>query len=637
MKFVLFIGWILLIVVCSDLVGSALRLRLSFLPERQALATGARVNIGGPGALADFVHSTLLGFTTLWVSLSLAYVFGIATQRLIIATVGFATIAAALAQRRNVVRWAYSRIKLWGLVGAAALLASLVTPTINPYDDPEYFFLISKILRTGSIVEYFSVRRPITLGGWTFIQAIFSAGPAGAAFVASIDVILGSILFLLCAILLGAGVWPALPTALTAVLAVQHFQVNLGTAIGMAGMCAVVACLSLPACAPRNSFTPVSLAVMAVTIRPQLGLIAITGIAAFLCHNRARSLLIGAAVVTGVSAIWAAIFLRDTGLLPLSMSPGYNPQLANLIEDPLLYHRSTLSDLASVCRQQWAVAGLTSIAAVICGGQSVTSKHGAATRNEFRVIGAFCIAAAATVVGMVWASGPRGADLQRYYIPIADGVLYVFLIRSAVHFLQRGPYRLSKSLWLPVAGMTIVWCIATLRSAEKLSAPTELVGRICNTVLTAQEQRVFEALPSVGSYTLLAIECPVGNFEISSHTMLGDLFWSTRGDYFDIDWKPERSASWLQTHGVDRLVYLDNDRSPTFGLALWRTYLEQLKSPSSDSALEEKRELSYEVESLEKFRTLSQHCESLRIPIQDPQGPLVVVDLRQCKGRDSTR
>ena len=327
MKLVLFIGWLLLIFICSDLVGSALRLRLSLLPRRQAWATGGPGK-GELGAPVDFVHSTLLGFATLWVSLSVAYAIGIATQGVIVAFIGFSAVAAALVtQRRDVVGWARSRLTLWGLVGAVALFALFVTPTFNVSDDPEYFFFIDKLLRTGSIVEYFSYRRPITLGGWTFIQAIFSAGPAGVAFVASIDAVLGGILLMLCAILLGISAWAALPAALVGVLVVQVFQVNLGTAIGVAAMCAVLVALSLPACAPKSSFTSLAFAVMAVTIRPQLGLIAIIGIAVVLWRNRSTSLLIVGVILGGISIVWIAIFLRDTGgLLPLSTSPGYNPQ-----------------------------------------------------------------------------------------------------------------------------------------------------------------------------------------------------------------------------------------------------------------------------------------------------------------------
>jgi hypothetical protein len=120
MKFVLFIGWVLLIFICSDLVGSALRFGQSLRPRGQASATG---HGGEHGAPVDFVHSTLLGFATLWVSLSVAYALGIATQGVIVAFIGFSALAAALAQRRHVVSWARSRLTLWGLVGAVALCA----------------------------------------------------------------------------------------------------------------------------------------------------------------------------------------------------------------------------------------------------------------------------------------------------------------------------------------------------------------------------------------------------------------------------------------------------------------------------------------------------------------------------------
>ena len=109
----------------------------------------------------------------------------------------------------------------------------------------------------------------------------------------------------------------------------------------------------------------------------------------------------------------------------------------------------------------------------ICGWLSLTTKHGAAIRGEFLVLGAFFVGAVATVVGMIAMIGPKALTFQRYYFPVVDGVLYVFLIRSAVHVLQRGPVRLSAYGSLPIAGMTAVLCIAILMSAENLSVPTE--------------------------------------------------------------------------------------------------------------------------------------------------------------------
>jgi hypothetical protein len=634
MKLVLFIGWVVFIFICSDFVGSALRFRLSFLPVRRASATDH--DTGERGAAVDFVHSTLLGFAALWVCLSVAYAIGIATQYLIVAFIGLAAVAAALAQYRNFISLARSRLTLWGLVGATALLASFVTPTFNRFDDPEYFFLINKLLRIGSIVEYFNYRRPGTLGGWTFIQAIFSAGPAGTAFVASIDAIAGSILFLFCTLLLGIGTLAALPAALSLVLVVSFFQVNLGTAIAMAAMCAVLVSLSLPASAPRNSLTPIALAVMAVTIRPQLGLIAIIGIAVVLWRNRSTLLIVGA-VLVGITTLWVVIFLRDTGLLPLSMSPGLNPQVFKQIEDPLLYQTSLLSQVvASFWQDRWAAGSLslTVLAVVICGWQSVLTKHSAAIRNEFRVLGAFSIAVAATVVVMVAALRPVAQNYVRYYIPVVEGFLYVFWIRSAVHVVQRGLGGLSRYASLPFAVMAVALCVAIVVSAQKLSVPAESSGRICPQLLSPEERRAFEVVPRGSGYTLLAINCPVGSFDTSSRVMMNDLFFATQGDYFDIASDAQGTAKWLRKEGVDRLVYLDKDTSPSFGPRTWRNFLKELKSDSSESARWTRREFSYVLESLEKLRKLAQYCESLRIPIRDPQGPLVIVDVRECKNRD---
>ena len=353
-------------------------------------------------------------------------------------------------------------------------MASFVTPVFNPYDDPEYFFHVSKLLRTGSIVEYFNYRRPETLGGWTFLQAIFSAGPAGLAFVASIDAVLGGVLFLCCALSLGIGPLAALPAAQCLVLVVSLFQANLGTAVTMAAMCAVLVSLSLPACAPKNSLTPLALAVMAVTIRPQLGLIAIVGIAVVLWRNRSTPLLIAGAILVGITTLWVAIFYRDTGLLPLSLHPGLNPLVFKQIENPSLYKTPLLSEIVSTFWvNRWATGSLslTVLAAVVCGWLSVAGEPPPATRSEFRVLGAFSIAVIATSVLLVATLGPVAPVGDRYYIPVVEGFLYVFLIRSIVLVLRQGASGLARYVSLPFATMAVVLCLAIVAGAEKLTVP----------------------------------------------------------------------------------------------------------------------------------------------------------------------
>ena len=635
MTFVLFIGWVVLIFICSDLVGSELKFRISFVPGRQGSATGH--DAVERLAAVDFVHSVLLGFAILWVCLSVAYAIGIATQDLIVAFIGFVAVVAALAKQRNIVNWTRSRLTLWGLVGVIALLASFVAPVLNTYDDPEYLFHISKLLRTGSIVEYFNYRRPETLGGWTFLQAIFSAGPAGLAFVASIDAVLGAVLSLLCALSLGIGALAALPAALTLLLVVSLFQSNLGTAITLAAMCAVLVSLSLPPCAPKNSLTPIAFGVMAVTIRPQLGLIAIVGIAFVLWRNRSRALPI-AAILFGITILWAAIFFRDTGLLPLSIHPGLNPLVSKQIEDPPLYKTSLLSQVAaSFSQDPWATGSLslTILAVVVSGWLSVAGKHSAATRNEYGVLGLFSIAVIATVVLLVARLGPVAPFEGRYYIPVVDGFVFVFWIRSIVQVLQRGAGGLSRHVSLPLAFMAAVSFVAVVTTAGKISVPTELSSRICRRLLSPEERRAVDMISSGSGYTLMTINCPGSSFDTSSRVMMNDLFFATRGHEFDISSDAERTAKWLQKEGVDQLVYLDNDTSDVFGLRKWRDLQERLKPQSSEVALWEQRELSYVIESLETIRKLAPYCETVRIPIRDPQGPLVIVDIRQCGGQGS--
>jgi hypothetical protein len=165
------------------------------------------------GPFADAVICTQLGFATLWLVRTMAYSLGIATRGFIVGAVGSFGAAGAWVMRRQGFGWVRARLSYWALTGGAALAGSLLPPTFTPGDDSEYFFLINKLLGTGSVIEYFNYHRPLTLGGWTFLQAMFSAGPASVGFVASIDALVGSIFFLLAALMLGVGAWSGLTAA----------------------------------------------------------------------------------------------------------------------------------------------------------------------------------------------------------------------------------------------------------------------------------------------------------------------------------------------------------------------------------------------------------------------------------------
>lgn len=633
MNLVFFIGWVLLIFICSDLVGSALQFRLPLIYSHLTAASNEGGGTDHRDAPIDFVHSTLLGFSTIWVVLSASYALGIATQQVIAAIIGFSTLIAVLTQYRHVLSLARSRLMFWGLVAVAAFLASFVTPTFNGQDDPEYFFLINKLLGTGSVVEYFNYRRPVTLGGWTFIQAVFSSGPAGITFVASIDAVLGSILFLFSAFLLGLGTGTALQAALTAVLVVQVFQHNLGPATSMAAVFALLTALSLPSSAPRNSFTPTALAVMAYTIRPQLGLIAIFGIAVVLWRNRSKSFLTVGAVLAGILVLWLLVFLRDTGLLPLSRCPGTNPQLRERLCDAQL--TLTSWQIISVWKQHWLVFTLTMLAGAICGWKSAISKHNVGLRSEFPLLSICSVAVVVTVFLMIAAIGSSAADYSWYFVPIVEGYLYVVLIRSAVHIFLSRPNRPWMYTSLPIAVATAALSLTVILSLKELSVPSESPRKICSYLLTPEERQQFGQVSHGKGYTLLQIDCPVDSFENSSRIMMSDLFSSTHGDYFDIAWDAEKTLSWLQKRGVDQVVYLDKDSGNNFGFEFWRRVFEKFKSRSDEFAIQWTRNSSYEIKSLENLRNLAEYCSSPRIAIRDPQGPLVIVDIRQCKDQSA--
>jgi len=416
----------------------------------------------------------------------------------------------------------------------------------------------------------------------------------------------------------------------------------------MAAMCAVIVTLSLPACAPRNSLTPLAFAAMAVTIRPQLGLIAIVGVAIVLWRNRSTTLSI-AAILVGIATLWVAIFFRDTGLPPLSLHPGLNPFVFKQIENPDLYKTTLLSHIvATFWVNKWATGSLslTALAAIICGWLSVSGKHGPQIRNEFRVLGAFSIAVIATCALLVAALGPVAATHARYHIPIVEGFLFVFWLRSATRVFEQRQDLLLRYGSLPLAFVATLLCLATIWKADKLELPPDMLvrivsvpvdsfGTICQRLLSEQERRDIDITSSGPGYTLMAITCPIGSFYPSPRVMTDDLFLFTRGDDYDIASGTEGTAKWLQKERVDQLVYLDNDTSDVFGIRSFRDNIEWLKSLSSEAAVAALMGDSYSLESLEMLRKLAQYCPSRRIPIRNPQGPLVIVDVRHCEGQGS--
>jgi hypothetical protein len=419
-------------------------------------------------------------------------------------------------------------------------------------------------------------------------------------------VVIGSILFLLCAFLLDITSKIALPLALIAVLTVQPFQYNLGTAISMGAMCAVLIALSLPLVSTRNAFTPnalnaftpISLAVMAYTIRPQLGLIAIFAAAVALWHNRSKALATAGLALVGLLTIWLLIFIRDTGLLPLSRCPGTNPnpQLRELIcNTQVSLH---LSSIKAVLQQHWIVFGLTVLAITSCIRQSTRSTPSGA-RNDFRTLGIFSVAVVATVLMLIAAIGPYAPVYSRYYIPIVEGYLYVFLITNIVHLWRNGAVLNSSLL---VAATAILLALLVMLSLKKLSLPSESARRICTQVLTAEERLQFEHISRGSGYTLLQMECPIGSFDDSSRIMMSDLFFSTHNEYFDTAWDQRNALAWLQKNGIGRIVYLNND-------------------------------LRWGLTDLQK---LDEYCKGSQIKTHDPRGPLVIIDVIKCNAQSGS-
>jgi hypothetical protein len=78
---------------------------------------------------------------------------------------------------------------------------------------------------------------------------------------------------------------------------------------------------------------------------------------------------------------------------------------------------------------------------------------------------------------------------------------------------------------------------------------------------------------------------------------------------------------------------LENDAGANFGFKRWRALLEGLGSRSDERALALKREFSFSIKGLERVRDLAEYCKSLRIPIRDTQGPLVIIEVRKCKAQ----
>ena len=191
------------------------------------------------------------------------------------------------------------------------------------------------------------------------------------------------------------------------------------------------------------------------------------------------------------------------------MHPGLNPLVFSQVENPALYKTPLLSQIVSTFWvNRWATGSLslTVLAAVVCGWLSVAGKHSPATRNEFRVLGAFSIAVLATFVLLVAALGPAAPSHARYHLPIVEGFLFVFWIRSATRVFEQGEQReglLPRYGALLLAFVAIVLCLAIVATAEKLevppnmpdrivSVPTESFGMICPRLLTKEERQAID-------------------------------------------------------------------------------------------------------------------------------------------------
>lgn len=620
-----FLLWAIFVLVTADLIGVSLQRAYPTSFGETPLAAHATAGQPVQGSGVDFASSTLLGFAALWCFLSLLYALGMATLQVMVVSILLAAIVGAASCRAHLFHWMRSRWTCWLVLGLAIALALFIKPRVNEMDDPPYLYLVEKLLGTGSLVEYFNYRRPITLGGWTFIQALFSAGPAGTAFVASVDYVLGSVLFLLCALLLRLGRLAAVPVALCGILVVHSMQTNLGSTVSMAALCALLVVLSLPERAESSPFTTMTFAVIAASTRPQLGLIACLAVAISLWRHRSGRLGLGIASLAGIALIWLFIFYRDTGLLPTSVAPGYNPFL-----DPG-WQQFQGEPVAHKLLKLWnrplthTVATLLAASMLFCAWQAWRLRR-TGKSDAMWVWLAFAIAAMITALLIIKLDPVLALQHARYFVPVLQGVLFAFLVWVGTRALQRAPW-LGPSAVTPLAILFAVLVMVDVVVPDRIAPPHANPANDCPRLLQDDELSSIGQLPSVKGLTMLMIECPLGNFAIKRNTMTSDLFFMTRGASFDLDWTWKDIVAWLQDQGVSRFIYLENDASPIYGLEPVRERLADYISSE-----EEYRSWEFDIwlRSLEIPRRLADHCARWIVPITHPEGPVIVVDIDNC-------
>ncbi|BCP51554.1 hypothetical protein K32_01710 [Kaistia sp. 32K] len=603
-----FLGWAIFIVIACDLVGLSLS---EFFARR-----GATMPADVPAAdirSADFAWSVLLGLSALWLCLSAIYAAGYATRAAMLAVpVAAALIAVTSTERRRLRDWLRERRIGWLCTAAALALSLLARPAINPYDDPEYLFFIEKMLNTGAVVEYFSDRRPTNLGSWTLLQALFSAGPAGTAYVASIDSAIAVVLFLFAALLVGTGFVFAFFAALAGVLILQPSQTNLGMAICMGGVSAVLVSLSISRTPHRYILVSAIIPILAATARPQLALIAAAAIGLTVWRERYRRSVLVLCVAAVAAGLWYAIILRDTGGLTSTQSSDYLP--VGSVADAVRLMRVGLGDVPFLSRLGLLLLGLVALAAALLRGSRPSA-------GKYRILAMFFLLAGATSAIVVVKTGARFIELQRYYIPVIDGVLFTAMTFALLSLAQRyGPDRSRRQVLLSISGVVVLG-LAVAMQWPRVAAPARSDPLICSWSLQPEARYALDrALDGAG--TVVLIDCPSGALPFSNRTMMGD-HAAVVGD-------PAATLRRLRSVGIDRLVFLRNDGGANFGMAELHQWLATFE-PLNDVDRRNKEGGQRWLEEIETLRGLSSACATSSIEIGDPQGPLEVVDLAHCE------
>ena len=456
------------------------------------------------------------------------------------------------------------------------LFCSLIKMKFNGSDDPAYLHLYLKLIQTGSMHEFFNMRRTDSFGGWSQMEAIFFPLSNSYFLISKYDLFIASFFFVAIFNILRISKSFTTFAILVAYSAATIFQINNNGTITTS----IIVLLIIFLFSREKNFINLTviwiLAFCLLETKPYLAPFAFITFAIYLNSQKftLKTKLALILVSANILVIDLYIFAKDTGMSPIYMGRSRNPYLSNLNSENIDYVGNMKAFLmANSIIVLSLIVSLLVLASL--GKQVIENKY---QKQIFLIVTIPLVII--VLVLLVFLKG-HFIDLSRYFTSIMWIELAALTLISSERLIlfisSRNKNINIFDVSIKIFALSAIFLIIFANGISKIKADNAENQYGCKYSVNDSLKykiRQPERIKSLGFF-----ECPrIGDKVAISVQQMDMPFISTNYRKLEINGTISNYMDWFVSHDIDYIIIRKNDSSPSYNLKIREKVYESLSN-----------------------------------------------------------